>query len=133
MKRIAGKTFCFFCGALLGALVTYFYLRYNTEHVYLSVADYDRCLNAMILWKLQLPFEYVSAFLQVETFGGAKLLKVPLLEGRDSLGDIKVEFKEIRIEGNKVNLISRHQFYKGPDVFSFKHTEGSAWKPQLTF
>lgn len=103
---------CFLCFAL-GAITAGICQIFSEEHVFVSTSDWQRQLIAKIVWRKSSP-TLIDCYLVVENFYGKRMLKMPLVFGKDEPIDIFLEFKSLSISDGVVIIDSRHDFYKGP-------------------
>lgn len=119
MENVKKSDFVKWFGWLL-AVVFFIMLVLPKERTYIASVSSDGKYKAAIKYKSVFPYiQGVNAFLVVTECDSGKIrIKRSLLKNRDTLADIRAEFKKISWESHDVILSINRIHYKGAEIFS---------------
>jgi hypothetical protein len=124
MKKIKYLSLTLFICILLGVLILYFVI--TKDHVLYKAVSPDEKYTAQVVWERGFPFFVnFSAFLIIsDIHSGRELLRQPLLQNRDALIEIKLEFTGISWVGHEVIIHvdpeNNYRLYDGPTTFKIE-------------
>ncbi len=128
MKKIKYLRFIILICIPLGFIALYFGI--TRDHVLYRSVSSDEKYAAQLVWKRGFPFfENFNAFLIIrDNQSDGEPLRQLLLENKDALIEIKLEFTGISWVGREVILHvdpeNNYRQYHGPTTFKFKTIEG---------